>query len=54
MNLTFIKEPGGLPVKIQFDETSQFAEDSANVSVTTFLSGLQKLPKTGRRCDITF
>ena len=33
------------PVKIRFDETSQFAEGSANVSVTTFLSGLQKLPK---------
>ena len=34
-----IKEPEGLPVKIRFDETSQFAEGSANVSVTTFLSG---------------
>ena len=47
-NLTFIKEPYGLPVKIRFDETSQFAEGSANVSVTTFLSSLQKLPKIGR------
>ena len=46
-NLTFIKEPDGLPVKIRFDETSQFAAGSANVSVTTFLSGLQKLPKIG-------
>ena len=34
--------------QIRFDETSQFAEGSANVSVTTFLSGLQKLPKIGR------
>ena len=38
---------GSVPVKIQFDETSQFAEGSVHVSVTTFLSGLQKLPKTG-------
>ena len=37
-----------LPVKIRIDETSQFAEGSANVSVITFLSGLQKLPKIGR------
>ena len=53
-NLTFIKEPDGLPVKIRFDETSQFAEGSANVSVTTFLRGLQKLPKIGRPRDIRF
>ena len=46
--MTFIKEPDGLPVKIRFDETSQFAEGSANVSATTFLSSLQKLPKIGR------
>ena len=51
-NLTFIKEPDGLPVKIRFDETSEFAEGSVNVSVTTFLSGLQKLPKIGRACEI--
>ena len=31
-----------VPVKIQSDEMSQFSERSANVSVTTFLSGLQK------------
>ena len=43
----FLRGPDGLPVKIQSDETSEFAEGSANVSVTTFLSGLQKLPKTG-------
>ena len=43
--MTFIKEPD---VKIRFDETSQFAEGSANVSVTTFLGGLQKLQKIGR------
>ena len=47
-NLTFIKEPDGQPVKIRIDETSQFAEGSANVSITTFLSGLQKLPEIGR------
>ena len=35
-----MKEWDGLPVKIRFDETSQFAEGSANVSVTTFLSSL--------------
>ena len=29
-----------------------FAEGSANVSVTTFLSGLQKRPKIGRPRDI--
>ena len=34
--MTFIKEPDGLPVKIRFDETSQFAAGSANVSVTRF------------------
>ena len=48
----FIKEPDGLPVKIRFNGTSQFAECSANVSVTTVLSGLQKLPKIGRPHDI--
>ena len=53
-NLTFIKEPDGLPIKIRFDETPQFAEGSANASVTTFLSGLQKLPKIGRPHDIRF
>ena len=53
-NLTFIKEPDGLPVKIRFDETSQFAAGSANVSVTTFLSGLQKLPKIGSPRDTRF
>ena len=52
--MTFIKQPNGLPVKIRFDETSQFAEGSANVSVITgrkFLSGLQELPKIGRPRD---
>ena len=53
-NLTFIKEPDGLPVKIRFDETSQFAAGSANVSVTTFLSSLQKRPKTGSPRDTRF
>ena len=56
-NLTHIKGQDGLlivPVKIRFDETSEFSEGSANVSVTTFLSGLQKLPKIGRPRDITF
>ena len=48
--MTFIKEP----VKIRFDETSQFTEGSANVSVTTFLSGLQKLLKIGRLRDTRF
>ena len=48
------KEPDGQPVEIEFDETSQFAEGSVNVSVTTFLSGLQKLPKIGRPPDIRF
>ena len=43
-----------VPVKILFDETSQFSEGSANVSVKTFLSGLQKLPKIGRPRDVTF
>ena len=42
------------PVKIRFDETFQFSEVSANVSGTTFLSGLQKLPKIARPRDITF
>ena len=36
------------------DETSQFSEGSANVSIATFLSGLQKLPKIGRPRDIRF
>ena len=49
-----MKESDGLPVKIRFDETCQFAEGSANVSVTTFFSGLQKLPKIGRPRDIRF
>ena len=40
--------------KIQFDRTSQFSEGSGNVSFTTFLSDLQKLPKTGEPRDITF
>ena len=40
--------------KLDFYETSQFAEGLANVSVTTFLSGLQKLPKIGRPHDIRF
>ena len=56
-NLIHIKEQDGpriVPVKIRFDETSQFAEGLANVSVTTFLSGLQKLPKTGEPRDLTF
>ena len=53
-NLTFIKEPNSLPVKIRFDDTCQFAEGLAIVSVTTFLSGLQKLPKIGRSRDIRF
>ena len=55
-NLAPIKEQDGLlivPVKIRFDETSQFSEGSANNSVTTFLS-LQKLPNIGRPHDITF
>ena len=39
---------------IRFDETYQFAAGSANVSVTTFFSSLQKLPKIGRPRDITF
>ena len=52
-----MKEQDGpwiVPVKIRFDETSQVAEGAANVSVTTFLSGLQKLPKIKRPRDITF
>ena len=54
-----MKEPDGLPVKIRLDETpgdetSEFAEGSANVSVTTFLSSLQKLPRIGRPHDIRF
>ena len=40
--------------KFDLIETSQFSEGSANASVTTFLSGLQKLPKIGRPGDITF
>ena len=55
--MVHITEQDGLlivPVKIRFDETYQFAAGSANVSVTTFLSSLQKLPKIGRPCDITF
>ena len=40
--------PDSLPVKIRFDETSQLSKGSANVSVTTFLSCLQKLPKIVR------
>ena len=40
--------------KNRFDETFQFSEGSVNVSVTTFLSGLQKLPKIERPRDITF
>ena len=51
--MTFIKEPDVLPVKIRFKETSQFSEGSANVSVRTFLSRLQKLSKIGRPRDIT-
>ena len=47
-------DPRIVPVKIRFEETSQFAESSANVSVTTFLSGLHKLPKIGRPRHITF
>ena len=43
-----------VPVKIRFDETFQFSEGSANVSVTMFPSGLQELPKIGRPHDITF
>ena len=42
-----------VPVKIRF-ETFQFSEVSANASGTTFLSGLQKLPKIARPRDITF
>ena len=37
--ISHIKEQDSLliiPVKIRFDETSQFAEGSANVSVTKF------------------
>ena len=34
--MTFIKEPYGLSVKIRFDETSQFAEGSENVSEKCF------------------
>ena len=49
-----MKEPDGLPVKIRFDETSQFAAGSANVSATTFLSGLQKLSKIGSPRDTRF
>ena len=56
-NLAPIKGQDGLlivPVKIRFDETSQFSEGSANVSVTAFLSGSQKFPKIGRPRDIKF
>ena len=53
-NSTYIKELDGVPVKTRFDDTSQFSEGSANVSVTTFFNGLQKLPKTGRPRDLTF
>ena len=56
-HLRYIKErdsPLTLPVKIRFDETSQFSEVSANVSVTTFLRGLQTFPKIGKPRDITF
>ena len=56
-NLTHIKEQHGLlnvPVKIRFDDTYQFGAGSANVSVTTFLSSLQKLPTIGGPRDITF
>ena len=52
--LTFIKERDGPPVKLRFDETFQFSEGSADVSVITFLSSLQKLPKIERPRDITF
>ena len=55
--MAHIQEQDGLlivPVKIRFDETSQFSEGFANISVTTFLSSLQKLPKIGRPCDTTF
>ena len=54
-NLTHIKGQDVLivPAKLRFDETSQFSEGSTNVSVTTFLSGLQKLPKIWRLGDIT-
>ena len=53
-NLTFIKETDGLPVRICFDETSQFSEGLANISVTHSSAVLQKLPKIGKPCDITF
>ena len=43
-----------VPIKIRLDETYQFAAGSANVSVTTFLSSLQKLLKNERPLDITF
>ena len=43
-----------VPVKIRFDETFQFSKGSANVSVATLLSSLQKLLKIQRPCDITF
>ena len=55
--MTHIKEqdsPLTVRVKIRFDETYQFAAGSANVSVTTFLSSLQKLLKNERPLDITF
>ena len=40
-------------IKIRYDETYQFAAGSANVSVTIFLSSLQKLLKNERPLDIT-
>ena len=40
--------------KFDLTELPKFSEGCANVSVTTFLSILQKLPKIGRPRDITF
>ena len=52
-NLTFIREPNGLPVKIRFDETSQFAECLANVSVATFLRAPQRFAETSENWKIS-